>query len=165
MKKTFIETEDGVFTACFSGTGLALLNFPSNLASTVSVDESRQDSSPISIWHRTTAAALRRALRGQAPEAMPPLDLSAGTPFQRNVWEALRKIRASQTMSYGEVARSIGRPKAVRAVGQACGANPIPVLIPCHRVLAAHGGLGGFSGGLHWKTELLGREGVRIKGC
>ena len=62
--------------------------------------------------------------------------------------------------SYGQVAQGIGRPGAVRAVGQACGANPIPVMIPCHRVLAAGGKLGGFSSGLDWKRKLLAREGA-----
>ena len=65
-----------------------------------------------------------------------------------------------RTASYGDLARDIGRPKAFRAVGGACGANPIPVLIPCHRALAANGRLGGFSGGLEWKRTLLAAEGV-----
>jgi len=72
----------------------------------------------------------------------------------------MRKIPFGRTKSYGEVAQAIGKPKAVRAVGGACGANPIPVLVPCHRVLAAHGKIGGFGGGLEWKRKLLTREGV-----
>ena len=75
----------------------------------------------------------------------------------------MRKISMGQTKSYGEIARAIGRPKAVRAVGGACGANPIPVLIPCHRVLAANKKLGGFSGGLDRKRDLLKREGVLFR--
>ena len=74
----------------------------------------------------------------------------------------MRKISMGQTKSYGEIARAIGRPKAVRAVGGACGANPIPVLIPCHRVLAANGKIGGFSGGLDRKYDLLAREGISL---
>jgi O-6-methylguanine DNA methyltransferase len=73
----------------------------------------------------------------------------------------MRRISCGQTQSYGEIAKAIGKPKAVRAVGGACGANPIPVLVPCHRVLAAGGKIGGFSGGLDWKRKLLAREGVR----
>ena len=76
----------------------------------------------------------------------------------------MQKIRVGQTQSYGEIARTIGKPKAVRAVGGACGANPIPVLIPCHRVLAANRKIGGFSSGLDWKRTLLKREGVRLAG-
>ena len=72
-------------------------------------------------------------------------------------------ITIGQTKSYAEVANAIGRPKATRAVGQACGANPIPVLIPCHRVLAANHKLGGFSAGLSWKEKLLDIEGIEVK--
>jgi methylated-DNA-[protein]-cysteine S-methyltransferase len=87
------------------------------------------------------------------------LDLDSGTNFQQQVWQALLHIPTGQTRSYGEVAAAIRHPKAVRAVGAACGANPIPVLVPCHRVLAAGRRLGGFSAGLDWKTRLLAREG------
>jgi methylated-DNA-[protein]-cysteine S-methyltransferase len=75
----------------------------------------------------------------------------------------LCRIGCGRAWSYKEVARAIGRPNAVRAVGGACGANPIPVLVPCHRVLAANYGLGGFSAGLDWKRMLLEREGVQVK--
>ena len=72
----------------------------------------------------------------------------------------MRKISTGRTKSYGEIALAVGKRKAVRAVGGACGANPIPILVPCHRVLAAHGKIGGFGGGLDWKRKLLAREGV-----
>jgi O-6-methylguanine DNA methyltransferase len=113
-------------------------------------------------WHRATEAALKAILAGRAAKTLPPLDWSGKTEFQKSVWRALRKIRRGQTKSYGEIARAIGNPKAVRAVGGACGANPIPVLVPCHRVLAANGKIGGFSGGLNRKRELLKREGVTL---
>jgi O-6-methylguanine DNA methyltransferase len=89
-----------------------------------------------------------------------PLDLLWGTPFQRSVWAALRSIPCGQTRSYGWVAEAIGKPTAARAVGQAVGSNPIPILIPCHRVIASDGSLGGFGGGLACKTALLYTEGV-----
>jgi len=73
------------------------------------------------------------------------------------------KIKFGRTQSYGELAAAIGNPKAVRAVGGACGANPIPVLVPCHRVLAANQKIGGFSSGLEWKRKLLGREGIILR--
>jgi len=111
-------------------------------------------------WHRATAVALKNILAGRSPGKFPPLDLSGGTMFQRQVWNALRKIARGRTKSYSEIARAIGKPKAVRAVGGACGANPIPVLVPCHRVVAANGKLGGFSGGLNRKRDLLKREGT-----
>lgn len=73
------------------------------------------------------------------------------------------RIPPGETRSYGEIAAALGQPLASRAVGGACGANPIPVLVPCHRVLAANGRLGGFSGGLDWKRRLLAIEGVFAK--
>jgi methylated-DNA-[protein]-cysteine S-methyltransferase len=81
-----------------------------------------------------------------------------GTPFQRRVWEELCRIPAGVTISYGELARRVGRQGAARAVGAANGRNPIPVIIPCHRVIASTGGLGGFRGGLDLKSWLLAHE-------
>jgi len=78
-----------------------------------------------------------------------------GTPFQRRVWSALRQIPYGQTLSYGELARRIGSPAASRAVGGACGKNPLPILIPCHRVIGQSGKLTGFGGGLEAKLRLL----------
>lgn len=89
--------------------------------------------------------------------------LMVGTEFQREVWRNLLAIPEGQVVSYAELARRSGRPKAVRAVGTACGANPVPVLVPCHRVLASNGGIGGFGGGLAIKKTLLKGEGVEIK--
>jgi len=153
-----IQTAEGAFAAHFSESGLAGLDFPTTeiLPRTVASELSAQSS----VWLRLTERALKQALEGKTPDELPPLDLSAGTEFQRRVWDALRKVPSGQTKSYAQVAQSIERPKAVRAVGQACGANPIPVLIPCHRVLAAGGKLGGFSSSLDWKRKLLTREGA-----
>jgi O-6-methylguanine DNA methyltransferase len=84
--------------------------------------------------------------------------LLAGTVFQRRVWAALQRVPRGETRSYTWLAAEAGHPKAVRAAGAACGANPIPVVIPCHRILRSNGALGGFSGGLHWKRRLLALE-------
>lgn len=81
-----------------------------------------------------------------------------GTLFQKCVWQALRDIPAGQTMSYGELARRIGKPAAVRAVGLANGANPIGIVVPCHRVIGADGSLTGYGGGLERKRWLLNHE-------
>ncbi|NNC66229.1 MAG: methylated-DNA--[protein]-cysteine S-methyltransferase [Gammaproteobacteria bacterium] len=86
----------------------------------------------------------------------------AGTPFQRRVWKGLTDIPYGQVISYGELARRIGMPGAARAVGQANGANPIPIVIPCHRVIAANGTIGGFSSGLAIKRQLLAHEHVEL---
>ena len=75
------------------------------------------------------------------------------------------KLGPGKTKSYGEIAEAISKPKAVRAVGGACGANSIPVLVPCHRVLAAGGKIGGFGSGLDWKRRLLAKEGINFYGA
>ena len=85
-----------------------------------------------------------------------------GTSFQKRVWEALYRVPFGQTVTYGELARIISNPGAMRAVGTALGRNPIPVIIPCHRVLAHGGRIGGFSGGLDIKRWLLAHEGIQI---
>lgn len=85
---------------------------------------------------------------------------TGGTPFQREVWAALRRIPVGQTTSYGALAAQIGRPKAVRAVGLANGANPVGVVVPCHRVIGANGSLTGFGGGIERKRWLLEHEGA-----
>ena len=87
------------------------------------------------------------------------LDLSGATPFQREVWQTLRLIPYGETRSYAWVAGSINRPEATRAVGQAVGKNPLAIIVPCHRVIASDGTLGGFSGGLELKRHLLHLEG------
>jgi O-6-methylguanine DNA methyltransferase len=86
------------------------------------------------------------------------LDLSAGTDFQRAVWVACARIPHGTLRSYGWIAERIRRPRAIRAVGQALGANPVPILIPCHRVVRSDGSLGGYSGGLDMKRDLLALE-------
>jgi O-6-methylguanine DNA methyltransferase len=156
-----VSTRDGQFTARYSENGLAELNFPVGRASS---RVAKNDIVPAKIrqWHRMTEAALEKILAGNEPKEFPPLDWNGATEFQKSVWRELRKISTGNTKSYGEIAQAIGRPKAVRAVGGACGANPIPVLVPCHRVLAANQKLGGFSGGLDWKRKLLTREGIKF---
>jgi methylated-DNA-[protein]-cysteine S-methyltransferase len=84
---------------------------------------------------------------------------TAGTPFQREVWYALRRIPCGTTVSYGKLAEQIGRPSAVRAVGLANGSNPIGVVVPCHRVIGANGSLTGYGGGMERKRWLLQHEG------
>ncbi len=91
----------------------------------------------------------------------------AGTPFERRCWDALQEIPYGETRTYGEIARAVGNPKGSRAVGSANHKNPIPIIIPCHRVVNTGGGLGGYGGGLELKRRLLALEqahapGVRI---
>jgi AraC family transcriptional regulator, regulatory protein of adaptative response / methylated-DNA-[protein]-cysteine methyltransferase len=98
-------------------------------------------------------------INGRQLADTPPLDLS-GTEFQRDVWNQLLAIPAGSTRTYGDIANAINRPKATRAVAQACGANPIAVVVPCHRVVMSDGSIGGYSGLPGVKKALLEAEGV-----
>ncbi len=113
----------------------------------------REEDASVAEW----AAKIVTAWESPGEACDVPLDFH-GTPFQLDVWTALRAIPAGQTVSYAEIARRIGRPKAVRAVGSACGKNPVAPIVPCHRVLASDGSLGGYGYGLPVKRTLLDRE-------
>ena len=109
-----------------------------------------------------TVSRIREFFRGKPVDFRDRLDLSAGTEFQKKVWSSCRSIPYGQTRSYGWIAARIGQPGASRAVGNALSKNPIPIIIPCHRVLVADGGIGGFSGGLEVKRQLLKLEGIDV---
>jgi methylated-DNA-[protein]-cysteine S-methyltransferase len=108
--------------------------------------------------HPTLAAAAQQLhdyFSGQRKNFNLPLQPAWGTPFQRAVWLALQRIPYGHTSTYGNIARAIGNPKAVRAVGAAIGQNPHTIVVPCHRVVGANGSLTGFAGGLDRKKHLL----------
>ncbi|HEX9284867.1 MAG TPA: methylated-DNA--[protein]-cysteine S-methyltransferase [Nitrospirales bacterium] len=109
---------------------------------------------------KAARAVLEAYLNGEVGQVHLPLDLEGQPRFRRKVWEVLQTIPYGRVRSYGWVARKIGKPQAARAVGGACGANPVPLLVPCHRVIAGDGSLGGFSGGLGVKKRLLRLEGA-----
>ena len=109
---------------------------------------------------RSMLIEVKGRVEGKGLDKKLSLDLK-GTPFQMDVWNEMLRIPAGSTRSYGDVAKRIGRPKAFRAVAQACGANPIAIVVPCHRVVAAGGALGGYGLGLDRKISLLESEGVR----
>src|SRR6202047_3116298 len=117
---------------------------------------------------RRPASAARRAIEAYLAGDLPAIDevpvKTGGTAFQREVWAALRTIPAGKTVSYGALAAQLGRPKAVRAVGLATGANPVGVVVPCHRVIGANASLTGYGGGLPRKTWPLEPEGGRRSG-
>ena len=104
---------------------------------------------------------LKLYFSGEKKHLSNPLDLQ-GTPFQILVWSTLREIPLGKVATYGEIAARIGRPLAARAVGQACGSNNVVLFVPCHRVVAAQGKLGGFGGGLELKKALLRHEGIAL---
>jgi len=105
---------------------------------------------------------VRDYLSGEAASFPDKLDLSRASPFQRSVWQMTQSIPCGETRTYGWVAAKVGMPQAARAVGQALARNPLPVVIPCHRVICGDGNLGGFGGGKGWKQRLLEIEGMVI---
>jgi len=150
-----IQTKLGAFQLQFSPRGLARLEFCKAGTRPVRSKQQRAGSLPYNLKRQ-----LQRYAAGKPVRWNIPIDLSSGTIFQRKVWRVLAKIPWGETRSYGWVAQKVGKPKASRAVGTACGANPVPVIIPCHRVIAGDGSLGGFGGGLPMKRRLLAVEGV-----
>jgi O-6-methylguanine DNA methyltransferase len=157
-----IKTDAGDFIVRYSEKGLAQLGFPKMQRAPSRTPNTKIIPAKVRGWHRLTEAALKSALTGGRVKKLPPLDWTGKTEFQQAVWREMLKITPGKTRSYGEIAAQIGRPKAVRAVGGACGANPIPVLVPCHRILAADRKIGGYSGGLDRKRWLLKIEGVAL---
>lgn len=140
----------GALTAAATARGLALLWFDPPPLPGVPVD-------PAQRWLAQAARELAAYWHDPATPFTLPLDLQ-GTPFQRAVWQALLALPAGATVSYGEVAARIGRPSAVRAVGTAIGANPVAIVVPCHRVIGRDGTLTGYAGGLDRKAALLRHE-------
>jgi methylated-DNA-[protein]-cysteine S-methyltransferase len=151
-----LAVRDGRLCAAhFEGT---LAAFRESLAGRYGASDSRESSDGDGV-----ASALRAYFSGDLQTIESIAVDPAGTEFQQRVWSALRAIRAGETISYSGLARSIGAPHAVRAVGAANGANPIPIVIPCHRVVGSDGRLVGYGGGLHRKEWLLTHEGARLR--
>jgi AraC family transcriptional regulator of adaptative response/methylated-DNA-[protein]-cysteine methyltransferase len=147
-------TDRGVCFVQFGpGEGALVTQLRGEFPRATVVPSKMQASAALDDW----LTALEAHLAGQAPHPDLPLDLR-GTAFQIKVWQFLLSIPEGSAMSYGEVARSIGAPKATRAVASACAANRVAVLVPCHRVLRADGGLGGYRWGLARKRALLRAE-------
>ena len=140
----------GTLLLAGDGTRLSLLGFPAGAMARQHSDDWVKDSKPF----KEAISQLESYFVGELKEFKLKLDVN-GTDFQRNVWNALASIPYGQTWTYGQLAKHIGKPRASRAVGAANGANPLPIIIPCHRVVAAGGKLGGFGGGLEMKNSLL----------
>ena len=164
-----MQGRDGdIVSTCQTETPIGTLQLASTAAGLVYVGLPRSSGAGLAGFlarhvpraHRQRAyAPLRDAIRelleyldGKRRDFSLPLDVR-GTPFQRRVWEALVEIPYGETRSYGEIAAAIGQPGASRAVGLANGANPIPLVIPCHRVIAAGGRIGGYGGGVRLKQR------------
>ena len=162
IARAALETPLGPVHLAFSATGLKMLafagdNVPSPDASSKVSPEAEFKGETLKKW-RQVVKALEDYFGGKPASFKDlPLDLE-GSPFHLRVWQELMKIPPGETISYQEMARRVGSPKASRAVGQACGANPVAVIVPCHRVIASNGSLGGFSSGLERKRWLLSHE-------
>jgi O-6-methylguanine DNA methyltransferase len=143
-----LPTALGTFQAVLSREGVRELRFPNQVRPAAPADDPRAGE---------VAGQLDDYLAGRRRGFTVPLDLR-GTPFQLQVWAALREIPFGEVRSYAEVASAIGRPVAVRAVGAANGANPVPIVVPCHRVIGTDGRLVGFGPGIEWKVRLLAIE-------
>jgi len=151
----------GPLFAAFGGRGVVRLEFGRGVSEAAfrrSLPAARRVDGRTDPAARELRGEIERYFGGGLGRFTARLDLRRGTPFQRRVWAALGRIPLGKTLSYGELARRVGAPGAARAVGQAVGANPLPILIPCHRVIAASGKLGGFSAGVEIKRWLLGHE-------
>jgi len=151
------ETCAGWVGAVSSDKGCLLTTFPQSTEelAKLALGDSISQASYAPKHFKVLMEELQAYYRGENPIFSAALDLSQATTFEKTVWRATKSIPHGQTRSYSWVANQIGKPQAARAVGQALGRNPFPILIPCHRVLAKNGGLGGFGGGLKMKKYLL----------
>ncbi|AKG52738.1 methylated-DNA--protein-cysteine methyltransferase [Dehalogenimonas sp. WBC-2] len=154
-----VETDSGWIGLEVTGQGVRRVTLPAHNRDAVLAEFGIEEKD---ITHDAGGAGLADRLKhffmGEPVVFQEGLDLSGATTFQQEVYEAACRIPFGETRSYGELAKAIGKPGSARAVGQALGANPIPILIPCHRVVAADGGMGGFSGGINTKKKLLEME-------
>jgi methylated-DNA-[protein]-cysteine S-methyltransferase len=127
-------------------------------------DDSAQDRAEHP-WLRQASDELKAFFAGHRGAFTVPLDLSSGSDFERRVWNTLRtKTMPGELLTYGRLASLAGSPGGARAIGRAMGCNPVPIFVPCHRVIAAGGRPGGFGGGLDLKSALLGFEGTELPG-
>jgi len=155
------------YTMFESPVGPLLLAGDSNALRRVSFESSKPLAIPQGEWKQNRAPftevirQLQAYFRGQLKEFDVPLAME-GTDFQLRVWNTLRKIPYGETISYAQLAERIGNPQAVRAVGLANGSNPIPIIVPCHRVIGSDGSLTGFGGGLSTKRKLLDLESKQL---
>jgi len=159
MKKTkmqthyrLLDTPLGILKLVSNGKALTKIEFPGQHSQ--EDDELQTDDPALGACSRQ----LTEYFAGKRTQFDLPLD-AGGTEFQQEVWSALLKIPFGELRSYSDIAAIIGRPKAVRAVGAANGRNPLPIVVPCHRVIGSNGSLTGFAGGLPMKTQLLELEG------
>ena len=151
MYRDYLDTPIGMLEICASEQGVTHVKFDATATDPVQVSAITQD----------CRQQLEEYFAGQRRHFDLPL-APKGTDFQQSIWHQLSQIPFGETSSYGDIARAVNNPKAVRAVGAANGRNPLPIVVPCHRVIGSNGTLTGFAGGLNVKAWLLNHEGVEL---
>lgn len=158
----------GSIWVAWTRRGICRLSFRSRSARSFAADLHRtfpgaaiasgfEEAAPVSL-----ARELSDYATGRTRSFTVPIDLAGLTPFQRRVLKATARVPYGEVASYGKIAAAIGNPGSSRAVGNALGSNPVPILIPCHRIIGADGRIGGFTGGLRAKRRLLAMEGISL---
>jgi O-6-methylguanine DNA methyltransferase len=157
-----IDTDYGVFVALITKNGISRIYFPNKLKS---IGLNNPTNQPKQMDHnliQQVREVINCILTGKPQKINLPIDISEATNFQKSVWEYIKMIPCGYITTYATIAKAIGQPQASRAVANACAANPVPLLIPCHRVIRSDGTLGGYSSGLKWKHLLLKTEKIPI---
>lgn len=174
MEKAIFETPAGFVGVCWNGAGLVALNLPaptvydaemeidSDLESLPRRKNSGQEEAGGKIDIKLLESELKAYFSGERVSLQFPVDWSLYTEFQRKVLQQVYSVPWGQVASYGQVAVAVGNPRGPRAVGGAVGSNRVLLVIPCHRVIAHNGTIGGFGGGLDWKRKLLKIEGISL---
>ena len=166
LRYTAFNTKMGWLGVLGSAKGLLAITLPqsSREQALKQLGDDLDRAAPSSSEFKDLMARLKLYFEGHKVDFGDRLDLSKATPFQGKVWRLTRLIPYGETRSYAWVARELGQPEAVRAVGQALAGNRLPIIIPCHRLLTVNGRLGGYSGGLEMKRKLLNLEASTKRG-
>lgn len=167
LKTAWLDTNLGTMLAIADDTALYLLEFVDHKKLEGTIQRLAKKKNAAFIHSRTVVIdlieqELKLYFAGTLKQFKTPVAL-LGTPFEKSVWQALQTIPYGQIWSYAQLAQAIGKPSAYRAVAQANGANNLPIIIPCHRVINTSGALGGYSGGVHRKISLLNHEKIEIE--
>jgi methylated-DNA-[protein]-cysteine S-methyltransferase len=159
LRYSEFKTSLGRIVAVSDEVGLVSLSFKGQADETPLPKDAKRDDAHF----QELAAAIQRYADGKGPLPKIRFGKIKATAFQQRVWRELEAIPHGHMKTYGDIARQLGKPQAMRAVGGACGRNPVPLFVPCHRVLAASQKLGGFSAGLDVKRRLLQIEGIAYR--
>ena len=163
LELAVVDSPVGTLTVAAHDRQICALSFGASAPVTAALRRWYPDEAPVTTPDPGGAVTALTAYFSSQLEALDDLAVELhGTPFQQRVWKRLRAVRAGRTASYADIARAIGAPAAVRAVGAANGANPVALIVPCHRIIGSNGDLTGYGGGLDRKRWLLAHESRRL---